>query len=74
LPAELAAFTQDQVVAYDAAWAACDDTLTAGWSGDPTARAALSQCVADHVGVATDDANLAVFVNWVARYQDGGTG
>jgi hypothetical protein len=62
------------VVAYDAAWAVCDDALTAGWSADPDARAALTQCLAGQVGVATDDADLAVFVDWVARYEDGSTG
>jgi hypothetical protein len=74
LPAELAGFTPDQVAAYDAAWAVCDDALTAGWSGDPGVRATLTQCLADQVGVGPDDADLAVFVDWVSRYQDGWTG
>jgi Transglycosylase SLT domain len=71
LPDELATFTADQVAAYDAAWAVCDDDLTAGWSADPDAVTALTACLADELDVATDEPDLVTFVDWVAVYEDG---
>jgi hypothetical protein len=70
LPAELADFTPQQVAAYDVAWAVCDDDLTAGWSTDPDATAALTQCLATEVDVAVDDPDLLVFVDWLETTQD----
>jgi hypothetical protein len=73
LPAELADLTAAQVAEYNAAWAACDDDLTAGWSGDPATRDALTQCLADAIVVPVDDPQLLTFVSWVARTEDGAT-
>ena len=74
LPAELAGLTPAQVDAYNAAWAVCDDDLVAGWSADPDTVAALTQCLADEVGVPADDADLTTFVDWLADNEDPVTG
>jgi hypothetical protein len=71
VPAELASLTPGQVSAYDDAWAVCDDDLASGWSADPYSRAALTQCLADQLGVPIDDTDLVTFVDWVAVYEDG---
>lgn len=70
LPTELADLTDAQVQAYDAAWATCDDDLTAGWSAAPYVVATLTQCLAEQVDVAVDDPDLVAFVGWLAETQD----
>jgi membrane-bound lytic murein transglycosylase B len=74
LPTELADLTAQQVDDYNAAWALCDDDLTAGWSADTAVRDALTQCLADEIVVAVDDTQLVAFVDWLARTEDGATG
>jgi hypothetical protein len=74
VPDELSGLTPQQVVAYDDAWASCDDDLLPGWSADQEARDSLTVCLADQLGVPTDDPDLVTFVDWVARYEDGATG
>jgi membrane-bound lytic murein transglycosylase B len=71
LPIELADLTPDQVDAYNAAWAVCDDDLAAGWSTSNDQREALTQCLADEVGVPLDDPDLVTFVDWLAVNEDG---
>jgi hypothetical protein len=73
LPTELSDLTPDQVQAYDAAWATCDDDLTAGWSADPDIVATLTQCLSDQIGVPVDDPDLVAFVGWLARTEDAST-
>jgi hypothetical protein len=70
LPDTLADLTPDQVEAYDAAWAVCDDDLSDGWSTDSDATAALTTCLADQLDVPVDDTGLAAFVTWLTQTQD----
>jgi hypothetical protein len=73
LPDELADLTAEQVDVYNAAWATCDDPLVVGWSDDGDVVDALTQCLADEIGVPTDDPTLVTFVDWIARTEDGAT-
>jgi hypothetical protein len=73
LPDELADLTAEQVDAYNAAWATCDDPLVDGWSDDGDIVDALTQCLADEIGVPTDDPTLVTFVDWLAHTEDGAT-
>jgi hypothetical protein len=34
----------------------------------------LTTCLADEIGVPTDDADLVAFVDWLAKTEDGATG
>jgi hypothetical protein len=70
LPDELADLTDEQVAAYNAAWATCDDDLTDGWAADTDVVGSLTQCLADEVGVPVDDPQLAAFVDWLTRVED----
>ncbi len=70
VPTELADLTPAQVEAYNAAWAVCDDDLVSGWSADPDTVTALTQCLADEVGVQPDDVDLATFLDWLAVNED----
>jgi hypothetical protein len=74
LPVELSGLTDQQVSAYDQAWAACDDDLPAGWSADASAVTGLTQCLAAHLGVAADDDQITAFVTWLGRTQGDPTG
>jgi membrane-bound lytic murein transglycosylase B len=74
LPAELSGLTDQQVSAYDQAWAACDDDLPAGWSADASAVTGLTQCLAAHLAVAADDDQITAFVTWLGRTQGDPTG
>jgi hypothetical protein len=70
VPAELSYLTPDQVTAYDAAWAACDDDLTPGWSTAPYTRSSLTHCLGDQLGVPVGDTDLTTFVDWLAVNED----
>ena len=69
-PTELAGLTPDQVAAYDAAWASCDDDLEPGWSADTDVRSTLTECLAEQADTTTDDPDLVAFVDWLATTQD----
>jgi hypothetical protein len=70
LPDELSDLTSDQVEAYDAAWAVCDDDLVAGWSADADTVDALTTCLAEQVELTTDDPVLTAVVEWLESNQD----
>jgi hypothetical protein len=73
LPDELADLTSDQVDAYNAAWAACDDDLTDGWSADQDTVDALRLCLAGELGISGNnpqDPHLLAFVDWLVLNED----
>ena len=70
LPDELADLTSEQVTAYDDAWATCDDDLATGWSTDSDTVDTLTSCLADEVGVTTDDPDLLAVVDWLVANED----
>jgi hypothetical protein len=61
------------VAALNAAWAPCDDDLSAGWPADAAVVDGLTSCLAEELGVTEDDTTLLAFVSWLTDNEPGTT-
>jgi hypothetical protein len=59
VPEALVSLTAAEVQAIDKGWAACVQTLPTGWGYSD-----MQSCLADQLGVQTDDLDLKTFLDW----------
>ncbi len=63
-PAALAGLSAHQVAVIDDAWPVCRDRLPVAWT-----QLAMVRCLARETGIPRHNADLVVFVHWLARHE-----